>query len=123
MELNVNKSMITEDLQKYKKILSVVAGGMLLLAIPSVWPYAYYQILRWVVAGTAGFNAYTVHHPKKGGLFWVMIGIVVLFNPLIPIHFVKETWIVLDLVVAVIFFVTATEKHYGETTGTKTKTR
>jgi len=34
---------------------------MLLLAIPSIWPYGFYQLLRWIVCSIGLFNAYTAH--------------------------------------------------------------
>lgn len=78
---------------------------MLLLAIPSIWPYGYYQLLRWVVAIAALYNAYLAHESKEDVWMYVMIGIAILFNPIASIHFEKETWAILDLVTALVMFV------------------
>ena len=91
--------------QKYKNILSVVAGIMLLLAIPPIWPYGYFQILRWVVAGAAGFNAYTAYQLNRKIWLWIMVAMAVLFNPIAPIHLTKEIWAVFDLLAAITLFV------------------
>ena len=34
---------------------------------------------------------------------WTMIGILVLFNPLVPIHLRRDTWRIIDLLVAGVF--------------------
>lgn len=94
--------MKTNDYQKY---LSILSGVMLLLAIPPMWPYGYFQILRWVVAGTAGFNVYIAYQLNKKFWLWAMVVIAILFNPIAPIHLTKEIWAVFDLLTAVILFV------------------
>lgn len=96
--------MITQEQQKYQRILSVIAGIMLLLAIPSIWPYGYFQILRWVVAIAAGFNAYVAYKVNKQVWLWIMVAIAILFNPIAPIHLTKEIWVVIDIIAAVLFF-------------------
>jgi arginine exporter protein ArgO len=41
------------------------------------------------------------------GWMWVMIGILVLFNPLVPILLRRHTWQIIDLVAAGVFVVVA----------------
>ena len=89
----------------HQKKLSVLAGVMLLLAIPPMWPYAYYQLLRWVVTGVALYNAYGLRDAQKKSWMFVMIGTAILFNPIAPLSFDKEVWAGLDIVVAIIMFV------------------
>jgi hypothetical protein len=84
--------------------LIILAGTMLLLAIPSIWPYSYYQILRWVVAILACYNAYTAYESKQNNWMFIMIGISILFNPISPIHFEKSTWAFLDFITAIVMF-------------------
>ena len=88
---------------KYKKYLTILSAITLILAVPPIWPYAYYQLLRWVVAGTAIFVAYLAHGAEKSGWMWTMIVVTILFNPLVPFFLSKGTWVVLDVVVASIF--------------------
>ena len=91
---------------KYKQITSIVAILMLLLAIPSgLWSYGYYQILRWIVAGTALFIAYIAYHLEKQVWIWIMAIIAILFNPIAPIYLSKEAWVIIDLITSIIFFV------------------
>ena len=89
----------------YKNISSGISIIMLLLAIPTFWPYGYYVLLRWVVSISAVFLIWVAYDLKK--TFWVVLmGMVaILFNPLIPIYLDKEIWIVIDLIIAVLFLV------------------
>lgn len=95
--------MTTTEQLKYKKIAAITATVMLLLAIPPMWPYAYYQILRWVVAGAAVFIGYLSYQGGKKEWVGVMAAIAVLFNPIAPIHLSKETWVIFDFAAAAIF--------------------
>ncbi|MEI8328041.1 MAG: DUF6804 family protein [Candidatus Taylorbacteria bacterium] len=88
---------------------SILAGIMLLLAIPSVWPYSYFQLLRWVVMVVAIYNAYTANKREKTQWVYIMGAIAILFNPIFPIFFSKGTWIVLDLIATIVMFVSATK--------------
>jgi len=88
-----------------KNIASGIAILMLLLAIPSgIWPYGYYVILRWIVSGIAVFVWWVASELGRKEWSWLMIGIAILFNPLVPIHLDKETWVVIDFIVAILFF-------------------
>ena len=90
--------------------LSIVAGIMLLLAIPAIWPYAYFQILRIVVTVTSALNAYAAYKSKDITWLWIMGIIAVLFNPIAPIYMQKGSWITADLVAAVFMFAYLTSK-------------
>lgn len=90
------------------KWLAIITGVMLVLGIPvGWWPYGYYILLRWVVCISAiiianGFN-------KSGLKGWMLIfaSIAFLFNPIIPVYLNKETWVLIDLVSAILFFISA----------------
>ncbi len=89
---------------KNKNIASGVAILMLLLAIPSgIWPYGYYVLLRWIIVGVAIFVWWVASELKKKGWLWLMIGIAILFNPILPIHLDKGTWAMIDFIVALLF--------------------
>lgn len=87
-----------------------ITGVMLLLAIPPIWPYVYYQLLRWIVALTAAFVAYSAYEDEKVSWIGVMVGVAILFNPIVPIELSKPTWVLLDLAVAGIFGYILTSK-------------
>ena len=78
---------------------------MLLLAIPSIWPYGYYTFLRLIMCGISVYGAYKAYEWERQGWIWGMAIISVLFNPFIPIYLDKEMWIVIDLFVAGVYLV------------------
>jgi len=83
-------------------IISII---MLLIGIPSGLPYGYYTLLRLVVCGTAIFTAVNASKMDKQGWMWILGFIALLFNPIIPIHLEKQLWVIIDLIVAIIFFI------------------
>jgi hypothetical protein len=78
---------------------------MLLLAIPPIWPYGYYMFLRLVVCGAAVFIAYKAYEQRKQVLAYTAGLLALLFNPVIPVHLNKEMWAIIDLITAIIVFV------------------
>ena len=85
--------------------LAIISTIMLLLAIPPLWPYGYYLLLRIMVCVAAVALSLWAHRKEKLGWMWTMIIIAIIFNPLIPFHLGKEIWSIIDLVVAVIFVI------------------
>lgn len=84
-------------------IVRIVAGVMLVLAMAS-WPYGYYQLLRLVICGASIFLIWYFYSIDKRSVGWLFIIPAVLFNPLIPLYFARETWIPLDVAAACLFF-------------------
>ncbi|MBU1102753.1 hypothetical protein KJ853_03825 [Patescibacteria group bacterium] len=68
-------------------------------------PYSYYQFLRWVILIVAGYSAYKAYSIKANSWAWIFGIVAVLFNPIIPFYFSRSTWQVIDIAVAIIFFV------------------
>jgi hypothetical protein len=67
------------------------------------WPYGYYQLLRIVVCGSAAFTAFMAHENGKAWAMWLFVGVTVLFNPVVPIHFNRQAWSVIDLLTVIAF--------------------
>ncbi len=84
---------------------NIVAGIMLILAIPTFWPYGYFQILRWIIVIVAIYNAYEAYKLNKKNWIYIMGAVAILFNPIFPFFFSKQIWIILDLVASVIMFI------------------
>lgn len=98
---------ITQDQVNTLRWAIIISSIMLLLAMPSgLWPYGYYILLRWVVAGTGIFAAYISYNLGKTP--WVVIlGLVaLLFNPIVPVHLSKDTWVFIDFIAAILFLAT-----------------
>lgn len=90
---------------KYKNIASVISAIVLLLAIPAIWPYGYYILLRWIVTISAVFLVWISYKLEKKFWLFLMIIVALLFNPIAPIYFGKEIWVVIDFIVAILFLV------------------
>jgi len=86
---------------------SIVSGILLLLGILNIWPYNYYTILRWIICGTAIFNAIGFSKSKLTGWMFVFGALAFLFNPIFPIYMNKSSWVGIDLISAVLFFISA----------------
>ncbi|MDP3260307.1 MAG: hypothetical protein Q8M34_06955 [Thermodesulfovibrionales bacterium] len=85
-------------------ILRIVSAILLLWAL-SYHSYEYYTILRFVVTGVAAYSAYISVNLKKKIWTWSFGIITILFNPFVPIHLDKDTWAVIDVLVAIFFIV------------------
>jgi hypothetical protein len=84
-------------------IPSIVSAAMLALAVPPIWPYLYYQILRWVVCGLSIYSA-TISYGKKSKVLLVAYALIaILFNPIAPFRLSKTTWSVIDGIFAAVF--------------------
>lgn len=97
---------MNENLVRYKNTMSGIAIVMLLLAIPSgLWAYGYYVILRWVVTIAALFVLWVAHTLKKNVWVGIMAIVAILFNPIYPVYLDKGTWVIINLMAAVLFLV------------------
>lgn len=95
------------------KWLSVVVGVLLLLGILNGWPYDYYILLRWIVCGVAIFNAIGFSKSKLTGWVLVFGALAFLFNPIFPVYLNKSSWVGIDLISVIAFFLAAfsAKKH------------
>ncbi len=89
----------------YLRPLLILAGVMLLLAVPPIWPYGYYQVLRIVVCIAAAYGAYTAFTTERAAWVWVLGAVAVLFNPIAPVYLDKETWVIPDIIAGILLLV------------------
>ncbi len=74
-------------------------------------PYGYYQFLRWAILIVGGYSAYLAYKTGSKVWLWAFGAVAILFNPIFLITFSKDTWQIIDVVVAVIFIVSLFQKH------------
>ncbi len=79
-----------------------LAAGMLTIAVFFKMPYGYYQLMRFVVCGVAGFCAYKAYEGRKQPWLFLAGFVALLFNPFVPIRFDRDTWRVLDFITAIL---------------------
>lgn len=94
-------------------IVGIIA---LLLALPRGWPHGYYQLLRFLVCGVAVWGIFQAYRQRRIAWIGLLIGMAVLFNPIDPIHFPKNTWILIDLTAAGLLGLFAIEIQLGPNT-------
>lgn len=92
------------------KWLSIASGVLLILGIPSFWPYDYYILLRWVITISSVISAISFNESKLTGWVLTFSAIAILFNPLFPVYLNKGTWVGIDLISAIVFFFGAYRK-------------
>ena len=92
------------------RYLCAVCIVLLLIGVPSWLPYGFYVLLRWVISVASIFVAYRFYKSKLQG--WAIVfGIVcLLFNPISPVYLSKGTWVFIDIVASVLFFLTGFSK-------------
>ena len=91
----VQVSQAASSIARLNWIPLVASIAMLLMASADSWPYGFYQLLRIVVTGTAGYVVVqTLGHRQYWP--WIMGGIAILFNPVLPISFRQEEWQPID---------------------------
>jgi hypothetical protein len=86
----------------WSRILGSIA---LISAIPPVWPYGYYTLLRVGICLLCATLAYVANHLKTKNWMVTFTIIAVIFNPLLPLHLGKELWALVDLVSAIVLLV------------------
>lgn len=96
---------------KINKTPVIISIVMLFLAIPPIFPYGYYMLLRLIVCGTSVYVALKAKEANKEGWMWGVGFVAVLFNPLIPVHLNKGLWSIIDLVVAIVFCILVAKLH------------
>ena len=89
------------------KNICIICGILLLIAIPSWWPYGFYTLLRWVICAISVYVAYNFYKSKLSAWTFVFGSIAILFNPLFPIYLTKSSWVGIDFISSILFFVSA----------------
>lgn len=82
------------------KTYLLVACALLLIAVMPM-PYGYYQFLRIAITLVVSINAFELYNKNKSTLLVMFVSIIILYNPIIPVHLSKETWMPINLLTAV----------------------
>ena len=83
-------------------IAPIIAMGIGFLPMP----YGYYTLSRFIVCGCSLYYAYNLYQQKDMTFVWIFGFLVILYNPIIPVHlYEKEIWMVVNIITAIIFFI------------------
>jgi len=69
------------------------------------FPHGFYTFLRLIVSISSGFIIFLNYREEKKITVNIVIFVVILllFNPIIPIHLTKSQWLPIDIIISVIF--------------------
>ena len=84
-------------------IFRVAAVILLVWALAEGHSYDYFTFLRYATTGVALWSSFVASKNEKIYWIWAMVGVAILFNPIIPIHFDRRIWRLIDLLTAMIF--------------------
>jgi hypothetical protein len=73
------------------KLIWIVPIGALAIALLDM-PYGYYQLLRLLICGVAGYLAFCSSEQGDTGWAWILGGLAVLYNPVFKFALGREMW-------------------------------
>jgi len=92
----------------------ILAAGLLFWA-SAKHPIGYYTFLEFIVCATAAYGAYNFGQFKQAVWVWIMVTVVILFNPLLPVHLKRHDWAYVDPSVAILFLVSIPALYQART--------
>ncbi len=95
--LNVHK--------RNKIIASILPSIFLLSAILDGLPYSFFTLLKLIVFFTNIYLVWLALVSKKHLWVWVYGLIVIVFNPIIPLYFERDIWIIIDVLTAFLLII------------------
>lgn len=84
---------------------ALISAALLVAAVFGRWPYGFYMLMRLVVCGCSAFLAVKANGTRNVLWTWVMAGVAVLFNPVLPLRMHRGDWQIVDTVAAITFLV------------------
>jgi hypothetical protein len=88
-----------------EKLIKIVLAVLLLLCLFRM-PYGYYQLFRYIAVVGFAILAYYEYERKNVPLVIIFVGLALLFQPLAKVVLDRNTWHIVDVVVAVGLVVT-----------------
>jgi hypothetical protein len=74
-----------------------VVAGMLLWALRGDNTYGYYTALRWLVFLFFCFLARVASECNERKIFWILVAVVLIYNPFVRPPFGREIWSIINL--------------------------
>jgi hypothetical protein len=90
-----------------KNIPLILSSGFLFLALFDGWGYDFFVLLRFVVCASMAYLAWSAYQAKEEKWVWAYGIIAVLFNPFLPLHFGRTTWIIVDIMIALFLIISS----------------
>ena len=81
---------------KHRAVLLIawlIAAALLFDAAVERHPYSFYALLRWICCPVFAYSAFAAYENKKVVWVWVFGVLAALYNPILPVHLDRSTWI------------------------------
>jgi hypothetical protein len=78
-------------------VAAIPAIILLLFAAFGTWPYNFYVLTRIIVCLASAWIAFQLHASRRFLWEFALIVVALIFNPVAPFHFRKETWELLNI--------------------------
>ena len=87
-------------------LIFLIPGALLVVAPVISFPYGFYTFLRLSISISAGFIIYLRNKKikKVDTISIIFAVIVILYNPIIPIHLTREIWMPINFISAAVYF-------------------
>ncbi len=93
---NIKPNLIIDTLIKLCVIIALI------VAAATKQQYSYYTFIRWLTMIAFIYFAYQSYTKKQIGLLIYFVAVAILFNPFQKVWFQKETWHLIDYLIAAI---------------------
>jgi len=81
----------------------IIVSGIVFTLAMFPMPYGFYSLSRLIICALAIYGA-TLLKERNEGLFWTMVGLAILYNPIIPIHlYEKSLWFAINIATLAVF--------------------
>jgi len=82
-------------------VLRIASVVLLVIAFGDM-PYGYYNLLRLIVCGSSAYIGYNYYKSKKER-FWIFYIQAFIYNPIVPLHFGRELWLLVNAASIAVF--------------------
>ena len=97
-------------------VVFLIVSLVLVFALADL-EYGYYQLLRWFTCGVAVYGIMQNNLQSSKLWMWIFVAIAIMFNPIFPVHFHRQTWSFIDVISAIILLVYFTHRVLGKKKG------
>ncbi len=85
-------------------LLRLMIASLLIIACYSSQNHNYYVLLRWVIFSSSIYWAYKTKQTSILA-FILSVALGILFNPIMPFHFPKSIWTMIDMIVGIFLLI------------------
>lgn len=89
-------------MRRIEVLLKISLAVLLLLCVPNIMPYGYYQLIRAIAFVGFGYLTYTDVKRGAAGYGLTFLVATVAFNPFLQFSFGRLIWSIVDVVLSIV---------------------